>query len=30
MWAPSVKEPLVKMLCHTGPVLSIATEKQGV
>jgi len=30
MWSPSVKEPLVKMLCHRGPVLSLATEKQGV
>ncbi|XP_066911448.1 uncharacterized protein [Clytia hemisphaerica] len=30
MWAPKVKEPLLKMLCHRGPVLSIATERQGV
>ncbi|XP_065646581.1 uncharacterized protein LOC100201145 isoform X4 [Hydra vulgaris] len=30
MWSPTVKEPLVKMLCHRGPVLSIAVEKKGV
>lgn len=30
MWSPVVKEPLVKMLCHRGPVLSVAVEKQGV
>lgn len=29
MWSPTVKEPLVKILCHTGPVLSIATERHG-
>jgi len=30
MWSPVVKEPLVKMLCHRGPVLSTAVDSQGV
>ena len=30
MWSPVMKDPLVKMLCHRGPVLSIAVERQGV
>lgn len=29
MWAPTVKEPLVKMLCHYGPVRGLAVESSG-
>lgn len=29
MWSPTMKEPLIKMLCHRGAVLSISVEKQG-
>jgi len=30
MWSPTMKEPLIKMLCHRGNVLSASIEKQGV
>ena len=30
MWSPVIKEPLVKMLCHRGPILSVAVDRQGV
>ena len=30
MWSPTMKEPLIKMLCHRGSVLSISVEKHGV
>lgn len=29
MWAPTVREPLVKMLCHKGPVRGLAVESGG-
>jgi len=29
MWSPSVKEPLVKLQCHRGPVLSCTVDKKG-
>ena len=29
MWAPSGAKPLVKMLCHKGPVRSIAFDRGG-
>jgi len=29
MWSPTMKEPLIKMLCHRGAVLSVSVEKQG-
>ncbi|KAJ7370137.1 WD repeat-containing protein 46 [Desmophyllum pertusum] len=29
MWAPSMKDPLVKMLCHRGPVQAIAIDNKG-
>ncbi|XP_049852622.1 uncharacterized protein LOC126332789 [Schistocerca gregaria] len=29
MWTPSEEEPLVKMLCHRGPVLDIAIDVMG-
>ena len=29
MWSPSMKEPLVKMLCHHGPVTAIASDNTG-
>ena len=29
MWAPNTKDPLVKMLCHRGPVQSIAIDTKG-
>ncbi|KAJ1916458.1 putative U3 small nucleolar RNA-associated protein 7 [Mycoemilia scoparia] len=29
MWAPSSNQPLVKMLCHKGPVQSIAIDRSG-
>ncbi|EDO36936.1 predicted protein, partial [Nematostella vectensis] len=30
MWSPSSPDPLVKMLCHRGPVQAIAIDKQGL
>ena len=30
MWAPSMKDPLVKMLCHRGPVRAIAVDNKGL
>ncbi|XP_072890973.1 WD repeat-containing protein 46 isoform X1 [Hemitrygon akajei] len=29
LWSPSVKEPLVKVLCHRGAVRAIAVDKTG-
>ena len=29
MWAPSMSEPAVKMLCHRGPIVSIAIDRSG-
>ncbi|XP_078497739.1 WD repeat-containing protein 46 [Lissotriton helveticus] len=29
LWSPNLKEPLVKMLCHRGPVRALAVEKTG-
>ncbi|CAN0373982.1 unnamed protein product [Lampetra planeri] len=29
MWTPTMKEPLVKMMCHRGAVRSIAVERTG-
>ena len=29
MWSPSMKEPLVKMLCHHGPVTALAIDNAG-
>lgn len=29
MWAPSLPEPVVKMMCHKGPVCSIAVHRGG-
>ncbi|XP_068695777.1 uncharacterized protein [Montipora foliosa] len=30
MWAPNTKDPLVKMLCHRGPVQAIAIDNKGL
>ena len=30
MWSPSVKDPLVKMLTHRGPLISMAVDTQGL
>ncbi|XP_073454304.1 WD repeat-containing protein 46 [Aquarana catesbeiana] len=30
LWSPSVKEPLVKMLCHRGAVRSMSVDKTGM
>ncbi|XP_078342132.1 uncharacterized protein LOC144627967 isoform X2 [Oculina patagonica] len=29
LWAPKMKDPLVKMLCHKGPVQAIAIDNKG-
>ena len=29
MWSPSMKAPLVKMLCHRGPITGIAIDTGG-
>ena len=29
MWSPTMSEPLVKMLCHRGPLTSIAIDRSG-
>ncbi|KAL7752303.1 putative U3 small nucleolar RNA-associated protein 7 [Sorochytrium milnesiophthora] len=29
MWAPNMQTPLVRMLCHTGPVVSVAIDQGG-
>ncbi|KAJ3108209.1 Small subunit (SSU) processome component [Phlyctochytrium bullatum] len=29
LWSPNVSEPLVKMLCHRGPVQSLAIDRTG-
>ncbi|KAM8952781.1 WD repeat-containing protein 46 [Pelodytes ibericus] len=30
LWSPSMKEPLVKMLCHHGAVRSLSVDKTGM
>ncbi|XP_073242728.1 WD repeat-containing protein 46-like [Porites lutea] len=30
LWAPNTKDPLVKMLCHRGPVQAIAVDNRGL
>ncbi|XP_056396384.1 WD repeat-containing protein 46 isoform X2 [Hyla sarda] len=30
LWSPSVKEPLVKMLCHRGAVRALSVDKTGM
>ncbi|CAI9623499.1 unnamed protein product [Staurois parvus] len=30
LWSPSVREPLVKMLCHRGAVRSVSVDKTGM
>ncbi|KAG8448533.1 hypothetical protein GDO86_015575 [Hymenochirus boettgeri] len=30
LWSPSVKEPLVKMLCHSGAVRAMSVDKTGM
>lgn len=30
LWSPSVKEPLVKMLCHSGAVRALSIDKTGM
>lgn len=29
MWSPNTREPLAKMLCHNGPLTSVAINPQG-
>ncbi|KAK6097150.1 putative U3 small nucleolar RNA-associated protein 7 [Batrachochytrium dendrobatidis] len=29
MWSPTMSSPLVKMLCHNGPVFAMAIDKSG-
>ena len=29
MWTPNMHEPVVKMLCHKGPVLAMAVDRSG-
>ncbi|KAF7235075.1 WD repeat-containing protein 46 [Varanus komodoensis] len=29
LWSPSAREPLVRMLCHRGPVRAVAVEASG-
>ncbi|KAF3121879.1 Small subunit (SSU) processome component [Orbilia oligospora] len=29
LWSPNVTTPLVKMLCHKGPVRSVAVDREG-
>jgi len=29
MWSPNVTQPLVKMLCHKGPVRALAADRMG-
>ncbi|KAI8855313.1 NUC141 domain-containing protein [Chytridium lagenaria] len=29
LWSPSMTEPIVKMLCHRGPVQSLAIDRSG-
>ena len=29
LWSPNMKEPLVKMLCHCGPVTGVAIDAGG-
>lgn len=29
MWTPNITTPVVRMLCHNGPVRSLAVDSQG-
>ena len=29
LWSPNMKDPLVKMLCHRGPITGIAIDGGG-
>jgi len=29
VWSPNSSEPLVKLLCHKGPVKSVAVDREG-
>ena len=29
MWTPNMSEPVVKMLCHSGPVRALAFDVEG-
>ncbi len=29
LWSPNVREPLVKMLCHRGPVRGLSVDSNG-
>jgi U3 small nucleolar RNA-associated protein 7 len=29
MWSPNMSTPLVKLLCHKGPILSMAVDQGG-
>ncbi|XP_075042537.1 WD repeat-containing protein 46 [Mixophyes fleayi] len=30
LWSPSMKEPLVKMLCHQGPIRALSVDRTGM
>ena len=30
MWSPNVDKPLVRILCHTHPIRSIAIDSKGL
>ena len=30
LWSPTMTTPLVKMLCHKGPLLSVALDQSGL
>lgn len=30
MWTPTSREPVVKMLCHKGPIRAVAIDKRGL
>jgi len=30
LWSPNMQTPLVKMLCHTGPVTAVAVDPSGM
>ncbi|KXJ13657.1 putative U3 small nucleolar RNA-associated protein 7 [Exaiptasia diaphana] len=30
LWSPTIKDPLVKMLCHKGPVQAVAIDNRGL
>ncbi len=29
LWSPNAKEPLVKMLCHAGPLKGLTVDRTG-